>query len=421
MQHIVQKMFFRGLYLHAGIGVYNTRPETEYMVDLALAELPSGAVRVADLCAGSGAIGLALATERAGVEVSSVELSPAAFRFLDKNVQGAVLAHGSSVSTHLEDALFALPDQEGTYDLVVSNPPYVGVVDAPTQPEALADPPLALYGGGEDGLVIPRGIVERAYQLLADEGVLVVEHGEQQGPSLVSHALNTGFSQAACVPDLAGRPRFLVAKKTSATSAVNALAAGGLVAFPTDTVFGLAADPTNELAVEKLLSAKGRGNDRPPALLGADMTELLEFAVFSSNAQEECVRKLAQAFWPGPLTLIVDTEAQLGWDTSLVGGTVALRLPAEESLRKLLAQTGPLAVTSANPTGLPPARSGSEAKEYFGDRVEVYVDGVCGQVPSTIVDCTGAVPNVLRHGAIASDQVEQAIGRAVTGGGGRYS
>lgn len=213
LQHIMGTMNFRGLELKAGPGVFSTRPETEFLVEHALrvgSSLGGGPLTVVDLCAGSGAIGLAMATELGGAEVWLVENSAEALPYLRANV----FRHASGAAKVAEQsALNALPELVGQVDLVVSNPPYVGLFDAPTQPEAQADPAVALYGGGEDGLVIPRGIVLRAYQLLRHGGFLVMEHGETQGEALREHALAVGFAGVGTEEDLTGAPRFLVAQK----------------------------------------------------------------------------------------------------------------------------------------------------------------------------------------------------------------
>lgn len=214
LQHITAQMAFRYLTLKSGPGVFVVRPETEMLVDLGFASLTPGPAKIVDLCAGSGAIGLAVVTERADSDVTSVEVDAEALRYLNTNVSNVGnLSNGSRVTVVHEDAMMALVGQENTFDLVLSNPPYVGLADAPTQPEALIDPPIALYGGGEDGLVTPRGIVNRAYQLLKPDGALVMEHGSKQGGALVEHALSVGFIDARTVEDLTGTPRFLVAHK----------------------------------------------------------------------------------------------------------------------------------------------------------------------------------------------------------------
>lgn len=250
LQHITGEMSFRTLTLAAGPGVYSVRPETETLVDLGLERLrrqrsggqagggqvgkadakpaPSETsdrreneiarqLRVVDMCAGSGAIGLSVSKENPSTHTKLIELDGKAVRYLRANVtKCAPYAPNSSVEVVVGDATRALPGEEGTFDLVLSNPPYVGIIDAPTQPEALQDPPVALYGGGEDGLVTPRGVVGRAYKLLRPGGDLVMEHGEEQGKPLRDHALAVGFDLVSTQPDLTGRPRFLVAHKNAA-------------------------------------------------------------------------------------------------------------------------------------------------------------------------------------------------------------
>ncbi len=215
LQHITGRMAFRYLSLKAGRGVFTVRPETEMLVDLALEALAPGPAEVVDLCAGSGAVGLALASERPNTHVVAVELDEAASKYLFANVRETQpLAPSSTITVRVEDATRALPHKSDSFDLVVSNPPYVGAFDAPIQAEAKADPPIALYGGGEDGLVTPRGIVNRAHGLLRSGGTLIMEHGEKQGLPLRQHAENLGFVDCRTVNDLAGRPRFLQARKS---------------------------------------------------------------------------------------------------------------------------------------------------------------------------------------------------------------
>lgn len=225
LQHVTGEMAFRSLTLKAGPGVFSVRPETEHLVDVAFdavdgrglprkaVEGGEGGLRVVDLCAGSGAMGLAVASERPNVNVTLVELERAAASYLKRNASHTSLAEGSTVTVAVEDAMEALSGEEGTIDLVVSNPPYVSHADAPEQVEAGHDPLVALFGGGEDGLVTPRGIVGRAFDLLRAGGVLVMEHGETQGEALREHARNVGFTDVSTQVDLVGRDRYLVARK----------------------------------------------------------------------------------------------------------------------------------------------------------------------------------------------------------------
>lgn len=216
LQHIVGEMHFRRLTLQAGPGVFAVRPETEMLVDL-VGDLRAAAdsdVTVADLCAGSGAIGLSVATEFPRTKVSAVELSPVAAAYAQRNYDRhrAHLAPHSTFEVLVEDATTALPGREGTLDIVVSNPPYVPGTP-PLQGDVLYDPEMALYGGGEDGLVIPRGVVVRAEQLLTKGGWLLLEHGDHQGAALRKIAADAGFRDVGTVQDLTGRDRFLRAHK----------------------------------------------------------------------------------------------------------------------------------------------------------------------------------------------------------------
>lgn len=192
---------------------------------------------------------------------------------------------------------------------------------------------------------------------------------------------------------------------------LDAVASGNLVVIPTDTIYGIGADPYSRFAVARLLGAKGRDQTMPPPVLGAHVEELLSLAQFGSSAQEEKVRSLAEAFWPGPLTVVVQAAVDPGWDTDSVGGTIALRMPNCVEALAVLRLTGPLAVTSANRTGMPPARTVEEARQYFGEEVAVYVDGgvSTGTAVSTILDCTGETLRIIRLGAVSQEQVSDIL------------
>lgn len=226
LQHVTGRMWFRGLELLARTGVFVVRPETEVVAGVAVAAARTVPARDAahegvgpllvDLCTGSGAIAVALAHEVAGAHVLAVEIEEAACALARDNVarleeQGAIAP--GSVEVVRGDATAALAGREGTVDVVVSNPPYVPGAQVPTQEEALQDPPTALYGGGEDGLVVPRGIVHRAWDLLRSGGVLVVEHAESQAATLRDVARGAGFTDVHSEKDLSGRWRMLVARR----------------------------------------------------------------------------------------------------------------------------------------------------------------------------------------------------------------
>jgi tRNA threonylcarbamoyl adenosine modification protein (Sua5/YciO/YrdC/YwlC family) len=181
-------------------------------------------------------------------------------------------------------------------------------------------------------------------------------------------------------------------------AAEGAVKNGGLVVMPTDTLYGIGTDAFDRLAVRALLAAKDRGRSMPvPVLVGSWRT--LDGLAAGVGPD---VRELVRAFWPGALTLVVRQAPSLSWDLGDAGGTVAVRMPLHPVAIELLRRTGPMAVSSANISGHPPATTVDEAVAQLGGSVEVYLDGgPCpATVPSTILDCTGGVPRMLRAGAV---------------------
>jgi L-threonylcarbamoyladenylate synthase len=191
-------------------------------------------------------------------------------------------------------------------------------------------------------------------------------------------------------------------------AAARAVAAGSVVVLPTDTLYGIGADAFNPAAVASVLAAKGRGRDLPvPVLVGSWSTVdgLL-------NGVPADLRALVEAFWPGGLTVVVEHAPSLAWDLGDARGTVAIRMPLHPIALDLLAVTGPMAVSSANVSGQPPALTAQQAYEQLGESVSVYLDG--GEVPvgqpSTIVDLTGEVPLLLREGAVSLAALREVVG-----------
>lgn len=206
------------------------------------------------------------------------------------------------------------------------------------------------------------------------------------------------------------------AERESALAATSlAVQRGQLVIFPTDTVYGVAADAFDPAAVRALLEAKGRGRDMPPPVLVSTATTLDALAVKIPGY----ARALVEAFWPGPLTLVCHQQASLQWDLGDSRGTVAIRMPDHELAREILERTGPLAVSSANRTGMPAATNADQAEDMLGEDVAVIVDG--GESPgsdaSTIIDVTGSQGRVLRRGALslaALNAVLEPLGATLT-------
>jgi L-threonylcarbamoyladenylate synthase len=200
-----------------------------------------------------------------------------------------------------------------------------------------------------------------------------------------------------------------------------AIGRGELVVLPTDTVYGVAADAFNPAAVQRLLDAKGRGRQSPPPVLIPGIPTLAALAADVPQA----VTDLVQEFWPGGLTVVLPAQSSLVWDLGETRGTVALRMPSDTIALELLSETGPLAVSSANLTGRPAARTALEAEAMLGDSVEVYLEG--GEAgagydriegrdsSSTIVDATalaaGTGPlRILRHGVISEESIRAIVG-----------
>ena len=196
-------------------------------------------------------------------------------------------------------------------------------------------------------------------------------------------------------------------REEAVEAAAVAVQQGGLVVLPTDTVYGIGADAFDPAAVRGLLEAKGRGRDMPPPVLVSAATTLDALAVRVPGY----ARALVEEFWPGPLTIVCHQQSSLQWDLGDTRGTVAVRMPDHEVALAILERTGPLAVSSANKTGMPAATDADRAEEMLGDEVDVIVDA--GESPggeaSTIVDVTGDRGRVLRLGALSLDQLNAVL------------
>lgn len=214
--------------------------------------------------------------------------------------------------------------------------------------------------------------------------------------------------------------------------------AGGLLILPTDTVYGIGALASDAAGVSRLLAAKGRDRRMPPPVLVADPAQAADAVVRLPDA----ARALIGAFWPGALTLVLDARADLGWDLGESGGTVALRMPDHPLALELLRRTGPMAVTSANRTGLAPATDAAAALAAFPGRVALADDDAAGgrgagdgphgadillldggptpgPVPSTIVSLAGGSPGpvVVREGVVPRAELAAVLGPSAADGG----
>jgi L-threonylcarbamoyladenylate synthase len=195
-------------------------------------------------------------------------------------------------------------------------------------------------------------------------------------------------------------------RKTGLREAASAVRRGELVVLPTDTLYGIGADAFTNWAVRAMLEAKGRGPTMPSPVLVPSPATLHGIVAGMPAVGWE----LVDAFWPGGLTVVAMHQPTLTWDLGETRGTVAVRMPLHPVAIELLTDTGPMAVSSANKSGLAPAQSAVEAQDQLGDAVSVYLDA--GRVgaeggASSIVDVTGPEPVLLREGALTFDQLRE--------------
>ncbi|MEX2160029.1 MAG: L-threonylcarbamoyladenylate synthase [Dehalococcoidia bacterium] len=190
--------------------------------------------------------------------------------------------------------------------------------------------------------------------------------------------------------------------------AVDILRAGGLVAYPTDTVYGLAAAPSNDEAVERLFATKRRAPDQSTPLLIASPRDLAAVAI----DVPEMAQRLMRDFWPGGLTIVLKKSPAFH-SRAVVGETVGLRVPDHSVPRELVQLLGtPITGTSANIAGGPEPLTAEDVREQLGDAVDLIIDGgrCPGGTPSTVVDCTTEPPRIVREGAIGREELVRSAG-----------
>jgi L-threonylcarbamoyladenylate synthase len=189
-------------------------------------------------------------------------------------------------------------------------------------------------------------------------------------------------------------------------TAAEVIAGGGVIAFRTDTFYGLGVDPFNAAAVARLKELKGREDNKPILLLISDADQVERLITSCSDEFKIAARE----FWPGPLTIVARAVSELPEEITAGTGTVGVRLPADESVRELVRDCGGvLTATSANPAGREPARSAQEVAGYFSSGLDLIVDGgeVTATQPSTVLDVLAPPPRIVREGAIPRSVIEQ--------------
>ena len=194
-------------------------------------------------------------------------------------------------------------------------------------------------------------------------------------------------------------------------AAVGVLRKGGVVALPTDTVYGIAVSLATPGGIERLFRVKERPPDKAVILLLDDVAQAARAGRITPPAAA-----LAAALWPGGLTLIVPQRTDVAWPDVLTGGsaTIGLRVPDHDAPRTLARSVGPLPTTSANRSGVPEATDAAGVLEQLGDAIDLVLDGgpAAGGLPSTVVDCSGPQPTILRVGAVPPESVAEVLAGA---------
>lgn len=194
------------------------------------------------------------------------------------------------------------------------------------------------------------------------------------------------------------------------TEIAGVLKSGGVVAFPTDTFYGLGADIYNDLAVKKVFDIKGRGYDKPILILISDKKDIASL-ILEENMSTYTGRLIGK-FWPGPLTIVFYASKTISEILTGTTGKIGIRFPDHLFCRRLVERMGsPITATSANISGMPSLNDPSEVQKSIGDRIDALVDGgmTPGGLESTVVDATGMEPRILREGAIPAWKIKEVL------------
>ena len=200
----------------------------------------------------------------------------------------------------------------------------------------------------------------------------------------------------------------VVASERAQLQAAELVSRGGLIAFRTDTFYGLGADPFNAEAIGAIRQLKGTEEAKPILVLIADLRDVDRLIAEKPLLFD----RVCERYWPGPLTLVGPAHRELPRELTAGTATIGVRLPDETKVRRLVrACGGALTATSANPSGKPPARLAAEVEAYFPAGIDLIIDGgeVTSRQPSTVLDLTGPQPRVIREGAISRSELQQAV------------
>lgn len=441
LQYIVGRTSFRFIEVACEPGVLIPRPETELLVDIALEGIDAlGSYpekRILEIGCGTGCISCAIANERPNAQITATDISPQAVALATKNRDALGLTNSIEI---IECDLAAGVDSAcmGSFAVLVSNPPYIPDDVMRVLPDEVAnfEPHLAL-AGGSDGLDVYRRLLELAPRTLMPGGMLAVELHEDSLEDAKILAEQQGvFKRVEIRQDLTHRNRFLVAclagelpsieqdpasegrivecDQTAPSpeviaDAAKVLQANGVVIMPTDSVYGIGCAATsNNPAYKRIFEIKKRNEAQTLPLVLADTTQLAEYA----KDVPAWAHKLAEAYWPGALTLIVRASAKIPSEYCRQDGTVALRVPDSNLVRALVREVGPIALTSANTHGAEAPATSDDIERRLADAADLTL--AAGPTPagisSTIIDTSGFEPRIVRQGPLDEAAIAAVLG-----------
>lgn len=420
-QYIAGKADFYGLSLKVTPAVLIPRVETEELVDWILNDNPDANLKVLDIGTGSGTIAIALKHFRPHWQIVASDISSAAIEVARQNAT----ANQTRIQFALSDVFEDIHD---SFDIIVSNPPYIAKDEQPYMDRRVIahEPDLALYAENQ-GLAIYKQIAAGTSSHLTSSGRLYLEIGFHQ-EAAVTTIFKAAMPTAHVIAkhDASGHQRMiqvkkwrlynmetLILKKQQLDQAADFIRQGELVAFPTETVYGLGANATNEVAVKKVYAAKGRPSDNPLIVTVSDVAMVAQYAQpFSADA-----KALMAKFWPGSLTMIFKLKPN-ALSKSVTGGldTAAFRFPKNQTTLDLISKAGvPIVGPSANTSGKPSPTTAQHVYHDLNGKIAAIVDDgpTTVGVESTILDMSVATPSILRPGAVTKEAIEAVIHRPV--------
>lgn len=455
LQYITGFMPFRYLKIACKSHVLIPRPETELLVDCVLEKVDAiyqktkQAVHVIEIGVGSGCISCSLASERNYIEVVGTDISADALELAQTNARACgvetkthfMLADVFGAKEHYKSLNFDSLGSESFLlcDIIVSNPPYIPSEVLPELPSEVRDfePELAL-DGGVDGLNIFRKIVDQAPEFLKPYGFIAIElHETCLDDAREYLKAQNAWSNIEIIRDYNQKPRHICAQYTPVTmqtivhlssseafsselasdelsleikQVAEVLHNQGCVVLPTDSVYGIGALATeNNPGYRRIFDIKNRPKTQTLPWLIGDLSDLDVFA----KELLPWVYQLADAFWPGALTLVCKATERVSQEYVGSNNTIALRIPDCVFVRAVIKQCScPLACTSANTHKKPAATDSNDLESSVIRQADAVV--LAGKCPvscqSTIVDCTGTEPIILREGAISSQEIMQVAG-----------